>query len=355
MADEINLRYFDIKKVENETFATHIIVVEEVSVRTRVDRSEVVDEELYKIDQVIFVKPRIDSLKTRTTYTIGIEIKAEYSDMMTDSKMQYYLGHTDFFFLAVPYELCDAAIRKVATLAEQYSSSDGRVGVLNIDNCIVVKWPSQQQVSLNNRFRLTESALWGLGRGLVQVCKADQEILAGADQEDNEDTTIIKQAEERLQIRNANMARSRKAREEQYKETAKRAAQLLPSVRDQLGAMLPAANVVFWAVRDAMEQGGVNTKDIMAQTQQSESCVTRAIKKLRESGMIKLDGAKKTGKFVVVGDAAKESRCLSCLHYNDCQGNSLMCGSYQPFSEDDAEVLQPEIFNPSISEGLKEE
>ena len=95
---------------------------------------------------------------------------------------------------------------------------------------------------------------------------------------------------------------------------------LSKSDRDQL---------VFWCVRDATVHGGINGINIPSAIGQSSAAVNRSLKKIKERGLVTLDGAPKYGKFKVIGDALKSSRCITCRHYDECQGSALHCGSYQ--------------------------
>lgn len=113
------------------------------------------------------------------------------------------------------------------------------------------------------------------------------------------------------------------------KEIEQRNSTLMPEVRTTLASLSDRDNVVFWTIRDAAKVG-IDAKDIPVKTGQSTRGVARSISALKAVGLIELEGSKKKGKFKVIGDAAKDSRCMTCKLREDCKGSALLCGSYSP-------------------------
>ena len=135
--------------------------------------------------------------------------------------------------------------------------------------------------------------------------------------------------EDFVKARNEKRAENRAKREELAKDLAKRNSLLTTKIREQLAGLSDRDQLVFWCVRDATTHGGINGTDIPSAIGQSSAAVNRSIKKLKEGDLVILDGAPKYGKFKVIGDALKSSRCVTCRHNDECQGGALHCGSYQ--------------------------
>ena len=132
-----------------------------------------------------------------------------------------------------------------------------------------------------------------------------------------------------MAARNEKRAENRARREEMAKDLAERNRLLTNKTREQLAGLTDRDQLVFWCIRDATAHGGINGIDIPSAIGQSSAAVSRSMKKLKERALVALDGAPKFGKFKVIGDALKSSRCITCRLYDECQGSALHCGSYQ--------------------------
>ena len=135
--------------------------------------------------------------------------------------------------------------------------------------------------------------------------------------------------EDFVKARNEKRAENRAKREELAKDLAKRNSLLTTKIREQLAGLSDLDQLVFWCIRDATTHGGINGTDIPSAIGQSSAAVNRSIKKLKEGDLVALDGTPKYGKFKVIGDALKSSRCITCRLNDECQGSALHCGSYQ--------------------------
>lgn len=86
------------------------------------------------------------------TLTIGIEIKGHRKNLIWDNKLFEYLGHTDYFFLAVPTVLIKPARLK--------ASQDPRIGIIRMRDGKIIVFPEIQTVSEENKqemFKNTEN------------------------------------------------------------------------------------------------------------------------------------------------------------------------------------------------------
>ena len=135
--------------------------------------------------------------------------------------------------------------------------------------------------------------------------------------------------EDFVKARNEKRAENRAKREELAKDLAERNRLLTTKTKEQLAGLSDRDQLVFWCVRDATVHGGINGIDIPSAIGQSSAAVNRSMKKLKERGLVARDGAPKYGKFKVIGDALKSSRCITCRLNEECQGGALHCGSYQ--------------------------
>ena len=336
----------------------------------------------YRFDAVLFIQPGYRALNQNQCFTVGIELKNSKADLMGDHKMDKYLGWTDLFFIGVPADITEDAIRKADEVSEKVFGNKSMVGVFDIENGIIYKIPSQKQnVSMENRLKIQEQVIYNvLFNDMKSITVKLEEISIenrpidkiNIGEENNQETATIEQAlstlmatapsevpsgilsenqsdisdtasdstsrekptksslnEDFVKARNEKRAENRAKREELAKDLAKRNSLLTTKIREQLAGLSDRDQLVFWCVRDATTHGGINGTDIPSAIGQSSAAVNRSIKKLKEGDLVSLDGAPKYGKFKVIGDALKSSRCVTCRHNDECQGGALHCGSYQ--------------------------
>ncbi len=308
----------------------------------------------YRFDAVLFVQPGYRALNQSQCFTIGIELKSSKADLMGDKKMHKYLGWTNLFFIGVPADLTDDAIRKADEVSEVVFGNKSMVGVFDIENGVIYKMPARKQnVSIENHLKIQEQVIYNvlfddmksITVKLEEISIEDHpinEIIVGEEnnqEKDIPDTTPDSSSQEKptkssldedfVKARNEKRAENRTKREELAKDLAERNRLLTNKTREQLAGLSDRDQLVFWCVRDATVDGGINGINIPSAIGQSSAAVNRSLKKIKERGLVTLDGAPKYGKFKVSGDALKSSRCISCRHYDECQGSALHCGSYQ--------------------------
>ena len=91
------------------------------------------------IDMVYIVSPGKTSPSRRECFTIGIEIKTSEKDLWRRrEQIQSYYGQTNYFFLAVPKNIVGSAL--------VYARNEPRLGVMDMTNCRIVKYPKRQNV-----------------------------------------------------------------------------------------------------------------------------------------------------------------------------------------------------------------
>jgi hypothetical protein len=330
----------------------------------------------YRFDAVLMVKPGMRSVNQHQYFTVGIELKGTKEDLKRDNKIVKYLGWTDFMFLGGPEHLQKDLLAKVEELDKQYPEHAGKIGVMSTDTGIVNKLPKRQDVPDGHRIDMLNQIVYNTifktldKYDVVSVDMNDVEVLSAeikdpmtiksvttaegtpnsspnlvsvisdnSEKDDGKDSEADKEKprntltlsdqekEERAKQREANRQRLL----QEKKEIEKKNSTLMPQTREKLAGLSDRDQIIFWTIRGTGTDG-IDAQDLPAKTGQSSASVSRSIATLRKNKLITLDGSKKTGKFKVIGDAAKDSRCMTCALMEKCQGNSLMCGTYQPVS-----------------------
>lgn len=205
--------------------------------------------------------------------------------------------------------------------------------LLNDKDCTInISIPSRlidQVQSLMSAMPNVEIVIKDTGE-ILKVAEDSKEDAPKEEQEANVGNVSSRHAltDEEKKQRAQQRAENKERITELKKEIEQRNSTLMPEVRTTLASLSDRDNVVFWTIRDAAEIG-IDAKDIPEKTGQSTRGVARSISALKEARLIELEGSKKRGKFKVIGDAAKDSRCMTCKLYEVCKGNALLCDSYQ--------------------------
>jgi len=329
-------------------------------------------QEHYRFDAVFFIQPGYRALNQKQCFTVGIELKNTKADLMGDHKMVKYLGWTDLFFIGVPADITEDAIKKADEVSQEVFGNKSMVGVFDVENGFIYKMPIRKQdVSLENRLKVQEQVIYNVVFDEMKSINVELEDISLEDisienhptdditigEENIQDTDTKELAvpaspttapsndpdmtsdsssqekptldEEFVKARKEKRAENRARREELAKDLVERNRLLTSKTREQLAGLSDRDQLVFWCVRDATTHGGINGIDIPSVIGQSSAAVSRSMKKLKERGLVALDGSPKFGKFKVIGDALKSSRCITCRHNDECQGSALHCGSYQ--------------------------
>ena len=114
----------------------------------------------FRNDLVAVIRPGRYGLnfppKKIIAFSVGIEVKASEKDLWSDDKLAFYLGWTDFYFLAVPKYLSGYAVGKAAMV-------DDRIGVISIceNGCVdIIKKPVRQRILASNRYAMMMELLF---------------------------------------------------------------------------------------------------------------------------------------------------------------------------------------------------
>lgn len=103
-------------------------------------------------DALLLVEPSFSSLAQKWIFKVGFEVKANRRDLLEDNKIQWYLGWTDFFFLAVEDRLVALAMKK--------ARSDPRIGVVSLTTGKIHKMAAWQDVPMGRKCEVMEQAFF---------------------------------------------------------------------------------------------------------------------------------------------------------------------------------------------------
>ena len=85
--------------------------------------------------------------------TVSVEIKTNLTNLTSDTKIDQYLGATNYFFLAVPHHLVEAAKKKILTPIEKRPYK----GVIDATLGRIVIMPQCQDYDRERHIRLSSS------------------------------------------------------------------------------------------------------------------------------------------------------------------------------------------------------
>ena len=404
--DVINYRIFEELTVRYET-----------GEKTRLGLDK---QEHNRFDAVFFIQPGYRALNQNQCFTVGIELKNSKADLVADKKMNKYIGWTDFFFIGVPADLTEDAIKKAEEVSLQAfgenpalgkdSLGKSMVGVFDVENGFIYKMPARKQsVPVENRLKIQEQVIYNVlfndlktikvkfeeidvvvlppsaapktsahersapgtsasgtptttgempseatgstksgtelasdGSKPIRAASSTPKGKEGHTEAGNAESGTVSESstvkttldEQFVAARNEKRAENRARREELARNLVERNRQLTDRTKEQLAGLSERDQLVFWCVRDATAHGGINGIDIPDTIGQSPASINRSIKRLKERELVVLDGVPKYGKFKVLGDALKSSRCVTCRLNEECQGTALLCGSYQAADTD---------------------
>lgn len=105
-----------------------------------------------RFDTVLLVEPTVNSIAQQWVFKVAVEVKTNKNDLLSDDKISFYLGWTDYFFIAVPDYLMPVAIKK--------ASVDSRIGVFSLNTGEITKMPSWQDVAIGRKCSIMEQAFF---------------------------------------------------------------------------------------------------------------------------------------------------------------------------------------------------
>ena len=315
------------------------------------------------IDFIAIIKQDVDGTTTTQCTTIGFVILTE--DNMTEefkNRMAICLGWTNYLLFVSSDEQMEKAEKLLDHMAADSISNRGKTGLLALDSLFPVRIPKPLSVSSEKKAKLYElitlSSIFKETREAEVILLEDSCFILDTPKDDirpdSEGSVELTQAqpfeksvEKTMSIENATQPAEQKKRSKEKTEAIqKKAAEnkerrrtmaenisernlsLAESTRAVVSSLSLRDQITFWKIADTVKDGGVNAKGLVLSTHESMAGVNRSIKRLKKYGLIVREGSKKTGKYVLVGDALLRSRCYACRNKSKCQGTALKCSSF---------------------------
>lgn len=315
------------------------------------------------IDFIAIIKQDVDGTTTTQCTTIGFVILTE--DNMTEefkNRMVICLGWTNYLLFVSSDEQMEKAEKLLDHIVADSISNRGKTGLLALDSLFPVRIPKPLSVSSEKKAKLYElitlSSIFKETREAEVILLEDSCFILDTPKDgirsDSEgsveltqDQPCEKSVEKTTSIENAtqpdeHIKRSKEKTEAILKKAAEnkerrrtmaeniseRNLSLAESTRAVVSSLSLRDQITFWKIADTVKDGGVNAKGLVQSTDESMAGVNRSIKRLKKYGLIAREGSKKTGRYVLVGDALLRSRCYACRNKSKCQGTALKCPSF---------------------------
>lgn len=288
----------------------------------------------YRFDAIFFVEPGMRALNQHQIYSVGMELKNSKEDLMHDKKMENYLGYTDFFFIGVPEELAQDALKR--------AEDDAQIGVVDIENGIIYKLPKRIEVTPIHRLEIYEQILYGpIFESSKTVCfeAKDVEIMAPdfketgtpegsaapatnieaevskrIEEQKEAEAVAAEQHKEELEAKKENLAAFMTERRKNLPDNVLSTIEQLPLKEQQVYCMIQE-NTSGIQVKDIIENLGDDS---------SEASVKRHISHLKGLGLIERLGSKKTGVYSAVSDYECRSECSACARSKYCKDFKIL-------------------------------
>lgn len=299
-------------------------------------------------DVVIFVKPGYRALNQQHCFTVALEIKEFKDDLMNDEKLWKYVEWTDFFFIAVPDDLTEFAFKKIDAINKVHPECSGKIGILGLETGSMYNCPKRSGVSLERQNLVLQNAVYNYAFkdaktivfspedqalptqsttenvAMVIDCKDSEKKIPQNNMQEN---CLLKEkgskqlSDEEKAARKAAAIARQEHRERRAAELAEKSTVLNEDVRQRLMSLPQKAQEVFWKVREA--EGGKQLQDVTAELKYSTRTTAYALSSLASAGLVKRDGSRKTGSYVVTDVAACDTTCATC-------SIALQCKDYKP-------------------------
>ena len=286
----------------------------------------------YRFDAIFFVEPGMRALNQHQIYSVGMELKNSREDLMHDSKMENYLGYTDFFFIGVPEALAQDALKR--------AEGNAQIGVVDIDNGIIYKLPKRIEVTPIHRLEIYEQILYGpifediktisFEAKEVEIVTPDfkelgipessavpatpstnieAEVSKRIEEQKEAEAVAAEQHKEELEAKKENLAASMTERRKNLPDNVLSTIEQLPLKEQQVYCIIQE-NTSGIQVKDITENLGDDSSD---------ASVKRYISHLKDLGLIERLGSKKTGVYSAVSDYICRSECSACARSKYCK------------------------------------
>ena len=299
-------------------------------------------------DVILFIKPGYRALNQGHCFTVALEIKEFKDDLMRDEKLWKYVGWTDFFFIAVPDDLTQYAFEKIVEVNNEHPETLSKIGVLGLETGELYSHPQRSEVSIEKQNLVLQNAVYNYAFKDAKTIFFTPEELPTSSENNMQENCILKDnytqqhdvlqnnTQENCTLKEENNKRlsdeekaARKAaflarqefREKRAVELAEKSTVLNENIRQRLMAQPPKAQEVFWKIRES--KNGKQLQDIVSELDYSQRTAAYGLASLTSAGLIKRDGSRKTGAYIVTDVAACNTTCATC-------SIALQCKDYKP-------------------------
>ena len=307
----------------------HYRIFEEVTVREYTgEKNRWGDDkpEHYRFDCVFFVNPHRAALNQRQIYSVGVELKNSKGDLMSDIKIEHYLGYTDFFFIGAPSSLVEDAVR--------YAKSDEQIGVFDVENGKICKMPERIRPTVERQKNLLEQILFNHMfnkdfQNVVSVKVADAEVIHFImhDDQPNSEPYSKGDAREKEQAR-------REKHDAKVAVLQKEVGMMNQEVPSVISSILEGMSLndqrVYHAIRRNVGVQAHHVAEILPNQEGVErpslATIKRSISALTKVGLVEREGGRKTGHYIVKTVDCSPNNCMVCA-------KSPLCTQFRHVSE----------------------
>lgn len=300
-------------------------------------------------DVILFIKPGYRALNQGHCFTVALEIKEFKDDLMHDEKLWKYVGWTDFFFIAVRDDLTQYAFEKIVEVNNEHPGTMSKIGVLGLETGELYSHPQRSEVTIEKQNMVLQNAVYNYAfkdaktifftpeeqptvseNNLQENCMLKNGDTQQHDVQQNnmQENCKLKEygsskhlSDEERAARKAAFLARQEFREKRAVELAEKSTVLNEDIRQRLMAQPPKAQEVFWNIRES--ETGKQLQDIVSELDYSQRTAAYGLASLTSAGLIKRDGSRKTGAYIVTDVAACNTTCATCAI-------ALQCKDYKP-------------------------
>ena len=315
------------------------------------------------IDFIVIIKQDSDGTVHTQCTTVGfIVLTEDKQPEELKNRMAICLGWTNYLLFVSSDEQVEKAEKLLDGIAVDSISNRGKTGLLALDSLFPVRIPKPLSVSSEKKAKLYElitlSSIFKETREAEVILLEDSCFILDTPKDgirsDSEgsveltqDQPCEKSVEKTTSIENATQPAEQKKRSKEKTEAIqKKAAEnkerrrtmaenisernlsLAESTRAVVSSLSLRDQITFWQIADGEKDGGMNAKGIVLSTNESTAGVNRSIAILKKHGLIFRKGSRKTGKYILSGDALLRSRCFECKNNSKCRGIASKCPSF---------------------------
>ena len=315
------------------------------------------------IDFIVIIKQDSDGTVHTQCTTVGfIVLTEDKQPEELKNRMAICLGWTNYLLFVSSDEQMEKAEKLLDHIVADSISNRGKTGLLALDSLFPVRIPKPLSVSSEKKAKLYElitlSSIFKETREAEVILLEDSCFILDTPKDgirsDSEgsveltqDQPCEKSVEKTTSIENATQPAEQKKRSKEKTEAIqKKAAEnkerrrtmaenisernlsLAESTRAVVSSLSLRDQITFWQIADGEKDGGMNAKGIVLSTNESTAGVNRSIAILKKHGLIFRKGSRKTGKYILSGDALLRSRCFECKNNSKCRGIASKCPSF---------------------------